>query len=171
MTGTLGRAAAGLELLRRCQSPAAQERRAKQAIRAQLTPEPRCEAGVWLARSGLVRCMMDLSDGLSMDLPRLCEASGIGAEIHRDRLPIFPAACAWQLDPVALALHGGEDFELLIAVPPAKAQRLEKTYPSSPAFPPLSRIGQLRRGRGVCIAARQGDSPRSLPSAGFDHFR
>jgi thiamine-monophosphate kinase len=170
VTGTLGKAAAGLELLLRGEAQV-KGRLEKMAILAQLTPEPRCEAGVWLARSGLVRCMMDLSDGLSMDLPRLCEASGTGADIDIDQIPVFCAASAWQLNPVALALNGGEDFELLMAVPPAKAKRLEKAYPSSSGFPPLTRIGQLRPGRGVRIAARQGESAQSLPTAGFDHFR
>jgi thiamine-monophosphate kinase len=169
VTGTLGKAAAGLELLRRGETEA-KTRPEKQAIRAQLTPEPRCQAGVWLARSGLVRCMMDLSDGMSMDLPRLCAASGTGADLDAWQLPVFFAARAWGLDPVALALNGGEDFELLFAVPASKSRRLESSYPLSSGFPPLRRIGQLRPGRSVRIAARPGESLRFLPAAGFDHF-
>lgn len=168
VTGVLGRAAAGLALLLlgRTQGSSLPER---QALRAQRTPDPRCEVGVWLAGSGFVHCMMDLSDGLSTDLPRLCAASGVGAEISGERLPICARACDWQCDPVELALHGGEDFELLFAVSARKIPRFEDAYPSG--FPPLSRIGHLRRNRGVVWMPHRSAAPRPLISAGFDHFR
>ncbi|MGA2262427.1 MAG: thiamine-phosphate kinase [Acidobacteriota bacterium] len=168
VTGSLGKAAAGLALLRRgrVQGRCLSERR---ALKAQRTPDPRCEVGAWLAGSGFARCMMDLSDGISMDLPRLCEASGVGAEIFSEQLPMYPDSSGWQCDPVALALHGGEDFELLFAVPARKAERFEEAYP--PGFPPLSRIGYLRRARGIVWAPRSGTAPQPLNAAGFDHFR
>ena len=143
VTGVLGRAAAGLSLLWRgsIRGKNAAERKALQSHRV---PEPRCVVGTWLARSRFVRCMIDLSDGLSMDLPRLCTASRTGAEIWGDRLPVFSPARRWQSDPLTLALHGGEDFELLFAVSSRKAAGFEQAYPSE--FPPISRIGRLRRG-------------------------
>ncbi len=167
VTGVLGKAAAGLELLKRNRtsgkSPAE-----RAALRSQRTPEPRCEIGSWLAQSRLVHCMMDLSDGLSMDLPRLCRASGVGAEILGSQLPVYGGARKWGGDPVQLALHGGEDFELLFAVPAGRAGELERSYPT--AYPPISRVGRLRAEPGVVWSAAGGAPLRPLIPAGFDHF-
>jgi thiamine-monophosphate kinase len=168
VTGVLGRAAAGLSLLwhGRIHGRNAAERKALQSHRV---PEPRCEVGNWLARSRFARCMMDLSDGLSMDLPRLCAASGTGAEIWGDKLPVFSQARRWRCDPLTLALHGGEDFELLFAVSARKAASFEKTYPAD--FPPISRIGRLRREHGVVWSTARATPLQPLIPAGFDHFR
>jgi thiamine-monophosphate kinase len=167
VTGTLGRSAAGLKLL---QSGILQGRgRAERdALRAHRTPAPRCEVGAWLGRSGLPHCMMDLSDGLSVDLPRLCTASGTGAEICAASLPRFAASTAWRGDPMDLALHGGEDFELLFAVSPAKASILGERYPSR--FPPISRIGTLTAGGGVRWKPAPGAESKPLETRGYDHF-
>jgi thiamine-monophosphate kinase len=165
VTGTLGCAAAGLHLLRRGRRRAVGGA-ARRALQAQARPEPRCEVGAWLARSGFARAMIDLSDGLSTDLARLCSASSVGAEVDIERLPLFREASGWGLDPVRLALDGGEDYELLVAVPAARAPRLERAYLRR--FPPLTRIGRLVAGRGV--SALTGSGPRRLPPRGFDHF-
>jgi len=168
VTGKLGMAASGLELLR--QGRAAGNTRAERAaLRSQRTPLPRCETGLWLARSRLVRCMMDLSDGLSIDLPRLCRASGTGAELSGSLLPVFPDSRRWHCDPLALALHGGEDFELLLAVPARQTERLEKSYPSS--LPRITRIGRLCSRPGVRWSPDATAPLRPLKPAGFDHFR
>ncbi len=167
VTGILGKAASGLALLRQGRSNGRSSGE-RSALKSHRTPEPRCEAGLWLARSGFPSCMMDLSDGLSVDLPRLCSVSGTGAEIFASQVPVYPDARRWHCDPMDLALHGGEDFELLFAVPSRKAARLERLYPRS--FPPLSCIGRLRRRRGVVWAPHPGAPAEPLPVAGFDHF-
>ncbi len=167
VTGKLGRSAAGLKLLqagrRRPESKPQRE-----AIQAQLRPAPRCEAGLWLAQSGFVHCMMDLSDGLSADLPRMCSAGGVGAEIDCSRLPLFTESSLWGCDPEDLALNGGEDFELLFAVPESKVRMFEKTYPSK--FPRVSNIGAMSSHRGVWVHDA-GKNRRRMPERGFDHFR
>jgi thiamine-monophosphate kinase len=168
VTGILGKSAAGLNLLKtghrrsRVQSQ-------KEALRAHHVPQPRCEAGEWLAQSALVRCMMDLSDGLSMDLPRMCAASGVSAEIQLNRIPVFLESRMWNCDPLELALHGGEDYELLFAVPKAKKQLLEKNY--SPDFPPITLIGEMVCGNGTVWIAEPGKKRRRLSEKGYDHFR
>ena len=168
VTGILGRSAAGLRLLYRgCLQPRTRSQR--EALRSHRQPDPRCAVGMWLAQSGMVRCMMDLSDGLSVDLPRMCAASGVGAEIDTARLPLFTDATAWDLDPVALALHGGEDFELLFAVPESKTALLEKTYPHD--LPKITRIGKMIRGRRNLWVHHDGKNRRRLKEGGYDHFR
>jgi len=166
VTGVLGMSAAGLRLLRGgCLHP--DEAAQKRALRAHLRPEPRCRAGVWLAHSGLVRAMMDLSDGISRDLPRLCRASRVGARIDASAIPVFRQSSAWGCDPLDLGLHGGEDFELLFAVPGSRVRVLEKAYPAG--FPKITRIGILTAGRGIEVADA-GGRRRRLPELGFDHF-
>lgn len=168
VTGCLGRSAAGLKLLKmgRASGRTAAERG---ALKSHRTPELRCEAGLWLAQSGLVSCMMDLSDGLSADLPRMCAASGVGAEIHACWLPTFRESMAWDCDPIELALHGGEDFELLFAVPRKKIPLFERSYPRH--FPPVTRIGTLIRGTAVTLVTASNSKAQPLPARGFDHFR
>lgn len=168
VTGVLGRAAAGLALLQQGRGTGKNSAE-RAALAAQRTPEPRCEAGVWLAKHDMAKCMMDLSDGLSMDLPRLCEASGVGAEIYRNQVPIFDAARAWHCKPEELGLHGGEDFELLFAVTPHKRERFEAVYPAR--FPRFSLIGRLRQVQGVDWAESPGARLSPLIARGFDHFR
>jgi len=168
VTGTLGQAAAGLRLLETGRRQGRSRSRTS-AIQAHRRPEPRCEAGLWLAQSGLIRCMMDLSDGLSMDLPRLCAASAVGAEIYAADLPVFEDAAHWGCDPVDLALNGGEDFELLFAVPDPRAGLLERSYPER--FPRITRIGRLTRDPGKVWIHRPGRRPSRLAEQGYDHFR
>ncbi len=168
VTGILGRAAAGLRLLL---SGTVRSRKPweRLALAAQRTPEPRCSTGVWLARSGLVSCMMDLSDGLSVDLPRLCRASRTGAEVHAWCLPSFHECAVRGWDPLSVALNGGEDFELLFAVRPRSMSVLKQRYPKS--LPPFSVIGTLTGRSGVRIVRTPAGKPEPLPPEGFDHFR
>lgn len=115
VSGTLGASAAGLRLLEEnCTEPAT----AALLVGAHLRPSPRVSLGRALTATG-VRCCMDLSDGLSGDLPKILAASGVGARIDIDTVPVLPAVRAlfsdnWQ----RLALHGGEDYELLCTVNP-----------------------------------------------------
>jgi thiamine-monophosphate kinase len=167
VTGVLGRSAAGLKLLQDG-SFRTRSRTKQEAIRSHLKPEARCRVGIWLAQCGLVSCMMDLSDGLSMDLPRICAANGVGAEIDASRLPIFEKSSLWGCDPHALALDGGEDYELLFAVPPAKADMLERNYPEE--FPPISNIGKLTKNAGAIWISEAGRNRRRLFEGGYNHF-
>jgi thiamine-monophosphate kinase len=96
---------------------------------------------------------MDLSDGLSLDLGRLCIASQLSAEIEAP--PVFPGATLEQ------ALHGGEDYELLFTA------GARSKVPSSFEGLPLTRIGTMRKGRPGAVFLD--DAP--LPLLGYDHFR
>ena len=116
-----------------------------------LRPQPRVELGRFLRENLHATAAMDLSDGLSLDLLRMCQASGLKAEISCP--PVFPGATRDQ------ALHGGEDYELLFTLPPRVAA------PEKFAAIPLTRIGTMRRGKpGVELDGKP------LPSLGWDHF-
>jgi thiamine-monophosphate kinase len=131
VTGTLGDAAAGLQILRQRRLNRVRGGRAatimRALIRRQLTPTPRLEAGRSLAVRQLATAMLDLSDGLMIDLDRLCRASGVGATLCAERLPISSALSDYgrhtKQDPLRFALAGGEDYELLFTVRPAAAAR------------------------------------------------
>ena len=114
--------------------------------------------------------MMDLSDGLSTDLPRMCAASGCGASI--EDIPIDRAAhavaTALGADPAAYALDGGEDFELLVAIErrafPYLAKRFAQRFGR-----PLLRVGSFNAEGTVTV--QRGEVREPLRSAGWDHLR
>ena len=118
-----------------------------------LRPQPRLALGFFLRQSLGATAAMDLSDGISVDLPRMALASGLEAAI--DPPPRFPGATAEQ------ALHGGEDYELLFTVRP----RVQ--VPARFGNIPLTRIGVMRRGRAGTVYL----SGEPLPPLGYDHFR
>jgi thiamine-monophosphate kinase len=88
----------------------------------------------------------------------------ISAEICAADLPVFEESARWGCDPVDLALHGGEDFELLFAVPHSRAGLLERSYPER--FPRISRIGRLTRDPGRVWIRRPGKRPGLLAEKG-----
>ena len=124
VSGRLGEAELGLRWLResRTASP-----RNSTYVKKHLYPEPRVMLGQWLAERRIASAMMDLSDGLSTDLPRLCAASRVGARIEAEKLPTLqvPARRSRsRLDLTDLALNGGDDYELVFTVRPSKVRRI-----------------------------------------------
>jgi len=116
--------------------------------------EPRLAEGQWLARHGLASAMMDLSDGLGADLPRLAKASGVGFRLDAAAIPRARGATLSQ------AISDGEDYELLFTVRPVHAETLKKKWPFAT---PLHCIGVMGpRGR---------TSREPLSVYGFDHFK
>src|ERR1043166_8297630 len=136
VTGSLGAAAAGLRLIERGAHLAEQNladedsQKLDHVLIRQLRPEPRVGWGIVLGEERLATAMIDLSDGLSSDLNRLCTASSTGALIDSALLPVdnyVTELCGRRaLDPLQLALHGGEDFELLFTVKPEDVARLPR---------------------------------------------
>ena len=112
-------------------------------LRRQLEPHPRVGWGIVLGEEGLATAMIDISDGLSSDLHHLCDESGVGAIIEAASLPLnedVKHLCGRRaLDPLALALHGGEDFELLFTVAPENVSRLPRKVDRIP----ITRIGEI----------------------------
>jgi thiamine-monophosphate kinase len=175
VSGRLGLAALGLEMLKsgarslRGIRPVGKKIAGgeRAALMAHLYPEPRCELGMYLAKRHLASAAIDVSDGFARDLGRLCEASGCGAVIREDRLPLpEPAPGQWQkFDPIELGLYGGEDYELIFTVPRSRIARL----PGAAGGVAIHEVGEIRRERGLILAWPDGQE-RPLEARGYDHF-
>jgi thiamine-monophosphate kinase len=162
----LGEAEFGLQVFKQDKKATASR---NPAVRKHLYPQPRLALGQWLVKNGLASAMMDLSDGLSSDLPRLCAASRVGALLEPSKIPrlhITDAALKRNLDELQLALHGGDDYELLFTVSPRKVGQLPKTFQGVP----LAAIGRMTRGRKLLVLNDNGETTRLLPH-GWDPFR
>ena len=175
VTGSLGAAAAGLRLIERGAHLAEQNladddsQKLDHVLLRQLRPEPRVGWGIVLGEERLATSMIDLSDGLSSDLNRLCAASKVGALIDSALLPIddrVTELCGRRaLDPLQLALHGGEDFELLFTVKPEDVARLPRRVDGVE----IKRIGEINdSSKGVKIS--EGARVWELKPGGWVHF-
>jgi thiamine-monophosphate kinase len=168
VTGALGGSAAELVDLqhRKPDHRPAPSTPGKPGTHPQMYPQPRVEIGQALLRRHLATAAIDLSDGLSTDLAHLCHESGVGAEIFEDTLPIHPLTTKsprGRDDAIRLALHGGEDYELLFAAPASIKM------PSTLAGVPITRIGRLVRGKSVSVLDASGRR-RPLKPGGWEHF-
>ena len=166
VSGRLGEAEFGLRLLRKAKARA---KPSEPLLRKHLYPEPRLRLGEWLARKRIASAIMDLSDGLSSDLARLCAASGVGARIEGGKLPAakLPASNLQGDDePLKLALHGGDDYELLFTVPKTKARHLPRSFHGVILTP----IGEVTRQKKINVVEVGGGS-RALIPHGWDPFR
>jgi thiamine-monophosphate kinase len=153
VTGSLGGAAAELAALQRGDRAPA------------YVPQPRIVVGEALVRRGLASACIDLSDGLSTDLDHLCEESGVAAEIDAAALP-FHRLAAESVDAMELALHGGEDYELLITAPE------KMRMPRSIAGVPIRQIGRItsaRKGKPRVSVLIDGRT-QALEARGWEHF-
>lgn len=122
-------------------------------------PEPRLAAGQWLASQG-AHAMIDVSDGISSDAAHIAAASGVAVEIALERIPCWPGA------PPALAVASGEEYELLVVLPPAFGETQARAFSGLVGLP-LTRIGACTTGAGVRFTDH--GTPVS-PPAGYDHF-
>jgi thiamine-monophosphate kinase len=173
VTGTLGRAAAGLAVLERETAPDGVDAAAIDEVTgAHLRPRPRVDEGRWLASAGGVTAMMDLSDGLATDLGRLANESGVAARVDVDALPIADAtravAVALDADPVDWATGGGEDYELLVVCEAAAFSRLRDGL-SNATGTTLTAVGEVLSGAGTRWLDGRGRAVAVAP--GFEHFR
>jgi thiamine-monophosphate kinase len=155
-TGRLGESVAALEALR-------SGRRIRAAdYPRHFKPVPRLKIGQFLRHHALASSMIDLSDGLSTDLSHLCEESGVGAEIQSAAIPRAGAGkplCEVRLD---LALHGGEDYELLFTS--------SKPVPAKISGVTVSEIGRIVRGKKLVLINDNG-TRKALKPRGWENFR
>ncbi|HXT72291.1 MAG TPA: thiamine-phosphate kinase [Candidatus Angelobacter sp.] len=166
VSGELGRAQLGLQLVLR---GLAHRRSLRRYLQPHFYPKIPLALGQWLAMRRFATAMMDISDGLSTDLARLCAASGVGARIWARKIPKvkIPAALArLNLNALELALHGGEDYGLLFTVRPKCARLLRRLAPKIP----ITCIGEITRQKQI-VLVRDNATETALPSRGWDPFR
>jgi thiamine-monophosphate kinase len=154
----LGGAAAGLAFLGKPldDMPYALREFAQSAVQRQIDPEPEVELGMKLV--GVATACIDISDGLSTDLGHLCDASNVGAEISRERVPVFPGLIESGLNVRDAVLNGGEEYALLFT------SRLRESELSTRTGRPVYAIGRIVEGRGVMLDGQP------LEPRGWDHF-
>jgi thiamine-monophosphate kinase len=154
----IGGAAAGLIFQQHPVTPASYTQRelVESAIRRQLDPEPEVDLGLKLV--GVASACIDISDGLSTDLHRLCDASNVGAEIEKQRIPVFPGLQDAGVNVADCVLHGGEEYALLFT------SALRESELSSKVGRPVYSIGRIVETRGV----RLDGAP--LEARGWTHF-
>jgi thiamine-monophosphate kinase len=155
VTGSLGSSAATLKQLY------AGKKIKPAKSNAHFYPTPRIEVGSWLRKRRFATAMIDLSDGLSVDLSHICEESGVTAIVTANKLPIGKGA------DLELALHGGEDYELLFTAPsrakiPAQIAGVEITE--------IGRIGNLTDYSSAIQILGDNGKVRPLPQRGWQHF-
>jgi thiamine-monophosphate kinase len=166
VSGRLGEAELGLQTLKQGKG---HSNRNYPPTSKHLYPEPRLSLGQWLAEKRVATAMMDLSDGLSSDLPRLCSASGVGARVERARIPLVHTSdgdVKSGVDPMQLALHGGDDYELLFTVSRPSLKRLPKSFQGIPLTP----IGEITRAQRLLLVREDGHEQLFI-SGGWDPFR
>jgi len=166
VSGRLGEAELGLQLLKRSLRGT---RPKDPGMKKHLYPEPRLALGQWLAKNQLASAMMDLSDGLSSDLPRLCAASGVGARLEAVKIPVARTSNRSPKNRAAtlrLALHGGDDYELLFTVPGKRAKLLPRSFQGLLLTP----IGIVIPDRKI-VLVNDGGREHQLTPGGWDPFR
>jgi thiamine-monophosphate kinase len=124
---------------------------------------PRVQESRWLTKNCRVHAMMDLSDGLGADLPRLARASKLGFKIDKEKLPLAPGA------KIDNAISDGEDYELLFAISPRDRTRLQREWKRKFPKVPLTRIGSLTQPLNNASPARTSTS--QLLPRGYVHFQ
>jgi thiamine-monophosphate kinase len=165
VTGRLGEAEYGLRQLNtRKKIPTLRNR----SLARLLYPEPRLAIGAWLSQRRLATAMMDLSDGLSTDLAKLCAASGTGARISAQQIPSVRTAPRdhRKFDATELALHGGDDYELLFTVAKRNIARIPKVLRGVA----LTQVGEITARKEILLD-RAGQPLQELKSQGWDPFR
>jgi thiamine-monophosphate kinase len=162
----VGGAAAGLALLGKDAKAYVEREFIESAIRRQLDPEPEIDLGMALAQIREVTSCIDVSDGLSSDLHHLCAASSLGAELEKERIPVFPDLLTHGpklgIDVRNAVLNGGEEYALLFT------SSLTESQLSTRVRRPVYAIGRMTRTQEVLL--KENGVARALERGGFDHF-
>jgi thiamine-monophosphate kinase len=159
VTGTIGDGALGLRAARGELPDPTGHLRERYRL-----PQPR----LGLPLAGLVSASMDVSDGLVQDLGHICRASGVAARLEAESVPLSPAARAAGPDWLALCLTGGDDYELLFAVPPVNLPALQQE--AIRAGTEITEIGRFTDGAPAVTVLDAAGTPMALSSAGWSHF-
>ncbi len=163
VTGELGGSAAALARLAEAKTAGAEYFRHLHRYSGRLgVPQARVAVGQWLRQHRVASAMIDLSDGLSTDLDHICQESHVGAEIEAEAIPRAQVGLGKKRVTLELALHGGDDYELLFTS--------AATVPNQIAGVRVTWIGRTTRSAGMRLIRPDG-KPRSLQAAGWEHFK
>lgn len=167
VTGTLGGSAGALKALAGRRAPVLSAAGGSTPISPKdyprhFHPTARVDVGLWLRRRALASSMIDLSDGLSTDLAHICDESRVGAEIDAQSIPRARVGRPPREVSLDLALHGGEDYELLFTS--------AKKIPTTIARVGITKIGRITR-RSGCVLIDGDHTRRKLTPQGWEHFR
>jgi len=169
VTGPLGQAASGLEIMRR-RLELPEETKAP-LLQAFLDPSPQVATGRVLAQHHLATSLIDLSDGVASDLYQICLQSKVGAVVEATQVPIPPQVIEVAIRigkaPLDLALKGGEDYHLLFTASPGKKQDIQHCFQQAD-LPTPTCIGEIVPGAGVRLRWREEEM--DISGTGFDHF-
>ncbi len=166
VSGTIGDAAVGLDV--QSQRVTLAEKEADHVVRRYRLPEPRGSLGIALA--GVASAAIDVSDGLAADLGHICDCSGVGAEIHTVRVPLSAAVkdlAATNPDILERLLTGGDDYELLFTVPPARLETAWEAARRSEVS--IAAIGTITTPRKITFFDATGREI-ALRRSGYTHF-
>lgn len=178
ITGNLGDSSAGLKIIEnrdlKLEDIKFEKKYKIKLKQAHLSPNPRLLEGRIIAKSNLANSMMDISDGLSSDLAKICEASNIGAIIWEEKIPVSKETLAFAKSigksPFDFALHGGEDYELLFTTPKENADIIIQKIQSKTKTK-VTEIGEIKdRKFGIKIVKTNGRMVL-LNTYGWNHFR
>lgn len=173
VTGALGDSALGLRLLQE-RGVAALKSRFKKAVLRHLDPQPRLAAGVQLAAGRLASAMIDVSDGLLLDLKRLCEASAVSAVVEAQAVPVSEELHEYcsnkKLSRPQFSFSGGEDYELLFTSPPDTAKAIERLSKRLKLnITPIGGIDAATKGSRLRVLDKNGAWVK-ITRLGFEHF-
>jgi thiamine-monophosphate kinase len=185
VTGTLGAAAVGLRLLVQgarltedgfLESTGVWTDSSADAVthclKAQLDPAPPLALARALSEQELVHAAMDISDGLSGDLPMICQESQLAAILDKKAVPVDPFAAGLERarggDALQLALHGGEDYQFLFAIPPDRMDGLKDLAVVWDL--PLAIVGEFTEGPAT-VSLKDGETLKPLEAHSHDHFK
>lgn len=162
----IGGSAAGFALLGKEMKAYEHREFVESAIRRHLDPEPEMALGMALAAIPEVTACIDVSDGLSTDLHHLCDASALGAEVEKERIPVFPDLLAYGarlgINVKDAVLHGGEEYALLFT------SSLRESELSTRLGRPVYMVGRMTKAREILL--KEDGVPRALEARGWDHF-
>lgn len=164
VSGKLGEAREGLLLLKKG-AKLGEDRRVDKMLKAFLDPKAQVELGEKLSQLRAASAMIDISDGLSVDLGHICKESGCGAEVEKEKLPVSSELRSLQKRSFDFALNGGEDYQLLFSVPPNRldaVSRLKKKYA-------LTCIGKILKEKGIFLVDSRGKRKTIQPHT-WQHF-
>lgn len=170
VTGQLGASAAGLDLMLKKHD--ASSAWVQELIEAHLEPPLRLKESHLLAEKGLATSMIDVSDGLLKDLGEIIRASGVGAKIYLEKIPVHPATLVasqfMEKDALGFALSGGEDYELLFTLNPGKYDKYKEEKQKIESN--LTVIGEITfKEEGIRLIDKEGKE-KKFPENGYSHF-